>query len=141
MQKISSYIGADLRNKAKVLHRLTLSLRMQLPADLAGHCWVASFEDRTLIICTDDPSRASLIRLQQHEILKQLNQELNPTVNEYLNRIKIKIIRVASGTDHPTKANNLSHQSAQVLNECANNIRDIGVKNALRNLAERFVNN
>lgn len=139
MQKISSYIGTDLHKRAKALHRLTLSLRTQLPANLAGHYWVANIEDRTLIICTDDPGRASLVRLQQREILKQLNQELNPTVKEYLNRIKIKITRVASGAEPPTKANILSSESAQVLKECAKSIKDLGIKNALKNLSERTI--
>ena len=141
MQKISSYIGSKMQKKARLLHRLTLSLRTQLPADLANHCWVANIEDRTLIICTDDPSRASLVRLQQREILKLLNQELNPTVKEYLNRIKIKISRVVSGMDLPTKAKNLSPQSANVLDECANTIKDLGIKDALKSLARRQANN
>jgi len=87
MQKFSSYITSDLQKKAKLLHRLTLSIRMQLPEDLARHCWVASIDNRTLTIVTDDPSRASIIRFQQREILKQLNQELSLTVKEYLNQI------------------------------------------------------
>ena len=55
MQKLSSYISAGLQDKTKLLHRLTLSLRMQLPEALARHCWVASLDNRTLTIITDDP--------------------------------------------------------------------------------------
>ena len=137
MQKLSSYIGPDLQKKAKFLHRLTLSLRMQLPADLAHHCWVASINNRTLTIITNDPCRASQIRFQQREILKLLNHELNPTVNEYLKRIKIKISNVSSGTEAPTKAQSLSLYSAKRISECSNNIKDLGLKNALVQLAKR----
>lgn len=137
MQKLSSYIGTDLRKKAKLLHRLTLSIRMQLPTDLARHCWVASIENRTLTIITDDPSRASLVRFQQHEILKQLNQELSLTVKEYLNRIKIRISNVASGVEPPTKSLPLSNPSAQLINKCAKSIKHTGLKDALQHLAQR----
>lgn len=137
MQKLSSYIGTDLRKKAKLLHRLTLSIRMQLPTDLARHCWVASIENRTLTIITDDPSRASLVRFQQHEILKQLNQELSLTVKEYLNRIKIRISNVASGVEPPTKSLPLSNPSAQQIKECAKSIKHAGLKDALQHLALR----
>ncbi len=141
MQKLSSYIGLDLRKKAKLLHRLTLSLRMQMPTDLARHCWVASIENRTLTIITDDPSRASLIRFQQHEIIKQLNQELSLTVKEYLNRIKIRISNVASGVEPPTKPLSLSNPSARLINECATSIKDTGLQEALQRLALRNTSN
>lgn len=140
MQKLSSYIGPDLQKKAKLLHRLTLSIRMQLPVDLARNCWVASIDDRTLTIITNDPCRASQIRFQQREILKLLNHELNPTVNEYLKRIKIKIGNVSSGTEAPTKAQSLSHYSAKRISECSNNIKDLELKSALSKLAKRCPN-
>ena len=137
MQKLSSFIGSDLQKKAKLLHRLTLSLKMQLPAVLADHCWVASIENRTLTIITDDPSRASLVRFQQYEILKQLNQELSLTVKEYLNQIKIRISKVTSGIESPTKPETLSPPSAHLINECASGINDIGLKKALQKLSMR----
>ena len=140
MQKLSSYIESDLQKKAKLLHRLTLSIRMQLPAELAHHCWVASIDDRTLTIITNDPCRASQIRFQQREILKLLNHELNPTVNEYLKRIKIKIGNVFSGTETPTKAHRLSRNSAKRISECSRNIKDLELKNALNQLAKRCSN-
>ena len=137
MQKVSSYIGSNLHKKAKLLHRLTLSIRMQLPADLAKHCWVASIENRTLTIITDDPNRASLVRFQQHEILKQLNQELSLTVKEYLNRIKIRICNVINGLEPPTKSQSICVPDTLLLNECAEGIEDTGLKEALQRLAKR----
>ena len=137
MQKLSSYIGIDLQKKAKLLHRLTLSIRVLLPAELAGHCWVAGINNRTLTVITDDPSRASLIRFQQHEILKQLNQELSPTVKEYLNQIKIRIGSITKGVEPQAKHLSLSNPSAQLLKECANSIEDRELKEALQHLAKR----
>ena len=137
MQKCSSYIGLDLQNKAKLLHRLTMSIRMQLPEDLASHCWVAAIDNRTLTIVTDDPSRASVIRFQQREILKQLNQELSLTVKEYLNQIKVKICNIISGANHPTKVGYLSQNSADHIERCAKDIKDLELKKAMQSLAKR----
>ena len=137
MQKFSSYISADLQKKAKLLHRLTLSIRMQLPEDLAKHCWVAGIDNRTLTIITDDPNRASIIRFQQREILKQLNQELSLTVKEYLNQIKVKIGSIISGGNHPMKVGNLSADSAKHIHQCAKNIKDLELRDALQHLASR----
>ena len=137
MQKFSSYISADLQKKAKLLHRLTLSIRMQLPKDLARHCWVANIDNRTLTIVTDDPNRASIIRFQQREILKQLNQELSLTVKEYLNQIKIKISNFISGANHPMKAQTLSPNSAQHIRSSACDIKDLELQKAMQKLADR----
>lgn len=138
MQKnISSYISLDLQKKAKLLHRLTLSLKMQLPEDLASHCWVAGIDNRTLTIVTDDPSRASIIRFQQREILKQLNQELSLTVKEYLNQIKVKICNVINGVNHPTKEEFLSTNSANHIKQCAKSIKDLELQKAMQKLAKR----
>ncbi len=137
MQKFSSYISVDLQKKAQLLHRLTLSIRMQLPEDLASHCWVAGIDNRTLTIVTDDPNRASVIRFQQREILKQLNQELSLTVKEYLNQIKVKICNVINGVNHPTKAESLSPESANLIKQSARDIKDLDLQKAMQHLAQR----
>ena len=137
MQKLSSYISTGLQAKTRLLHRLTLSLRMQLPATLASHCWVASTDNRTLTIITDDPGHASLLRYQQHEILKQLNQELDLAAREYLNRIKIKIRKTASEPKQPTPTTPLSEPSARHIDACAEHVRDHALKEALHRLARQ----
>jgi len=121
-KKISSYISTDLQKKAQLLHRLT---------------WVAGIDNRTLTIVTDDPSRASIIRYQQRELLKQLNQELSLTVKEYLNQIKVKICNVINGVNHPTKVSNLSPTSANHIEKCAKDIKDLDLQNAMKRLAKR----
>lgn len=137
MQKLSSYISTGLQDKTKLLHRLTLSLRMQLPATLASHCWVAGIDNRTLTIITDDPGHASLLRFQQYEILKQLNQELGLAVREYLNRLKIKIRKTTSAPKLPTPAAPLSERSARHIDECAEHVQDHELKEALHRLAQQ----
>ena len=139
MQKFTSYISVDLQKKAKLLHRLTLSIRMQLPGDLANHCWVAGIDNRTLTIVTDDPSRASVIRFQQREILKQLNQELSLTVKEYLNQIKVKISSVIGGVNRPIKAGFLSPDSAHHIECCSRDIKDLELQKAMQRLAQRAI--
>lgn len=137
MQKLSSYISTGLQDKTKLLHRLTLSLRMQLPATLASHCWVASIDNRTLTIITDDPGHASLLRFQQYEILKQFNQELGLAVRVCLNRLKIKIRKTTSEPKQPTPATPLSGPSARHIDECAEHVQDPELKEALRRLARQ----
>ena len=137
MQKLSSYIGSNLQKKAKLLHRLTLCIRMHLPANLANHCWIANIENRSLTVITDDPDHASLIRFQQREILKLLNQELNFTVKECLSRIKIKIGDIASNAEPPTKPPALSKPGARYIAKCANCIADKDLKEVLQRLASR----
>jgi len=137
MQKFSSYISVDLQKKAKLLHRLTLSIRMQLPEDLARHCWVANIDNRTLTVITDDPNRASIIRFQQHEILKQLNQELSLTVKEYLNQIKVKIGNITSGGNYPTKVGYLSSNTANHIYQSSKDIKDLKLQKAMQKLAQR----
>ena len=137
MQKLSSYISTGLQDKTRLLHRLTLSLRMQLPATLASHCWVASIDNRTLTIITDDPGHASLLRFQQYEILKQLNQELGLAVREYLNRLKIKIRKTTGEPKPPRSATPLSADNARHINACAEHVQDRGLKKALRRLAKQ----
>ena len=140
MQKFTSYISDKKKKKAQLLHRLTLSIRMQLPGDLANHCWVAGIDNRTLTIVTDDPNRASVIRFQQREILKQLNQELSLTVKEYLNQIKVKISSVIGGVNHPTKTKKLSSNSARHIERCSRDINDLELQNAMQRLAKRGQN-
>ena len=137
MQKLSSYISAGLQDKTKLLHRLTLSLRMQLPEALARHCWVASLDNRTLTIITDDPGQASLLRYQQYEILKQLNQELGLASKEYLNRLKIKIRKAVNQPKRPGPAKPLSEQGARHIRECAEHMQDDDLKEALHHLARQ----
>ncbi|MEJ2115438.1 MAG: hypothetical protein P8X88_05185, partial [Gammaproteobacteria bacterium] len=92
---------------------------------------------RTLTIVTDDPNRASIIRFQQREILKQLNLELSLTVKEYLNQIKVKICNVINGVNYPTKADSLSSESASLIKQCAKDIKDLELQKAMQHLAQR----
>ncbi len=112
---------------------------MHLPAELASHCWVANIGDRTLTIITDNPSQASLVRFQQYEILKQLNQELGLTVREYLNRIKIKIRKADGDLKLPTPTQTLSDYGARHIKECADHVEDSALKEALQHLAKRNI--
>lgn len=135
MQKLSSYVSEGIQKKVKMLYGLTLSIRTRLPVELASHCWVASIENRTLVIIIDSPELASLIRFQQREILKQLNQELGLTVKENLHQIKIKIGTVASDIKSPIKPMQLSRSSAKLIHKCAKDIQDTSLKEALKRLS------
>lgn len=114
---------------------------MQLPGDLANHCWVAGIDNRILTIVTDDPSRASVIRFQQREILKQLNQELSLTVKEYLNQIKVKISSVIGGVNRPIKTGKLSADSGKHIERCSRDIKDLELQKAMQRLAQRAKQN
>ena len=103
MQKLSSYIGEDIQEKARTLYRLTSRIRTWLPPELASHCWIADTEDHILTIIMDSPDLASLIRFHQHEVLKQVNHELGLTTKQCLRRIKIKVSTVTKDIELSTK--------------------------------------
>ena len=110
---------------------------MQLPATQARHCWVASIDNRTLTIITDDPGQASLLRFQQYEILKQLNQELGLAVKKYLNRLKIKIRKAMGEPKQPVPATPLTDYAARHIKECAEHVQDHDLREALQRLARQ----
>ena len=91
MRPIHSLIDADLLTRAQSVQSLSTSLRSRLSYELKLHCWVVEVIGNTLVIVTDNAERASILRYQQHELIKQINEEFSQQLAVPVRRLKIKV--------------------------------------------------
>ncbi len=70
---------------------MTTSIHSRLSADLRKHCWVVDVIGSNLIMMTDSAERATIIRYQQHELLKQINEEYTNSLDIPVRRLKVKV--------------------------------------------------
>ena len=91
MQPIQSLISPDLLRKVAIFRKMTQSMRSRLSGELAPYCWVAEIKDSTLVVVTNQAERATHLRYQQHEILKQINEEFRAQLDRPLRRLHTKI--------------------------------------------------
>lgn len=91
MRPIHSLLESNLLNRAKNIQLLTSSLRNRLPSDMQQHCWAIEIIGSTLILVTDNAERATILRYQQHELLKQINEDFRHTLEKNVRRVKIKV--------------------------------------------------
>ena len=91
MHPIRSLINEKYLQRVKNVQSLTASFHSRLPSNLHHHCWLVSLENNTLHIVTDSPERAAIIRYQQHEIIKQINEEFSSSLSTTIKKLKIKI--------------------------------------------------
>ena len=127
MHPIRSLIEKKTLKRVKNVQFLTASFHSRLPSNLHHHCWLVSLENNTLHIVTDSPERASTIRYQQHEIIKQINEEFSASLSAPIKKLKIKIdynlAKINTGTKqniryvHPDRelARNYCHQMLNLL--------------------------
>ena len=91
MRPIHSLIAANLLNRTQNIQSLTTSLHSRLSAELRQHCWVVDIMGNTIVIITDNAERATILRYQQHELVKQINEEFSSTLESPIRRIKVKV--------------------------------------------------
>lgn len=91
MRPIQSLIDKRYAAKSAFLHSLTESVRSRVPSDLRAFVWVADIDHDCIIIATDLAERATMLRYQQHEIVKQINEEFKGKLIKPLRRIKTKV--------------------------------------------------
>lgn len=125
MRPIHSLIEAKLLNRTQNIQSLTTSLHSRLSTELRHHCWVVDVIGNTLIIITDNAERATILRYQQHELVKQINEEFGHTLATLIRRLKIKIdynlTKLASNIVEPSSRdedviNQAKHHCQQMLN-------------------------
>lgn len=97
MRPIHSLIDRRYLIKTEFLRSVTASIRSRLSSDVREHCWVGGIEQDYLILVTDMAERASIIRHQQHELLKQVNEEFRPKLIRPVRRLKLKIEHKTTG--------------------------------------------
>jgi len=91
MRPIHSLIDSKLLNRTQNIQFLTNSLHSRLSSELRQHCWVIDIIGNTLVIITDNAERATIIRYQQHELLKQINEEFAGDLEVPVRRMKVKV--------------------------------------------------
>ena len=91
MRPIHSLIDTKLLNRTQNIQSLTNSLHSRLSSELRQHCWVIDVIGNTLVIITDNAERATTIRYQQHELLKQINEEFTGSLEVPVRRLKVKV--------------------------------------------------
>ena len=116
MRPIHSLIEAKLLNRTQNIQSLTSSLHSRLSFELRQHCWAIDVIGNTLILVTDNAERASILRYQQHELVKQINEEFGHSLASRIRRIKVKVdynlTKVPSNTERPaTREHNEVNQA------------------------------
>lgn len=91
MRPILSLIDSKLLNRTQNIQSLTNSLHSRLSQELRQHCWVIDIIGNTLVIITDNAERATIIRYQQHELLKQINEEFTGSLEVPVRRMRVKV--------------------------------------------------
>ena len=91
MRPIHSLIEENLLNRAQNVQLLTTSLHSRLSSELRRHCWVIDIIGNTLVLITDSAERATTLRYQQHELIKQINEEFRQSIKTPVRRLKIKV--------------------------------------------------
>ena len=109
MRPIHSLIEAKLLNRTQNIQSLTSSLHSRLSFELRQHCWAIDVIGNTLVLVTDNAERASILRYQQHELVKQINEEFGRSLSTPIRRIKVKVdynlTKLASNSQQPPARN------------------------------------
>lgn len=91
MRPIQTLIDTKYLTKAQYTESLTSSVRSRLSPELREYCWVADIIGNCLILVTDRAERATVLRYQQHELVKQINEEFTLSLSCPIKRAKIKV--------------------------------------------------
>ena len=91
MHPIHSLIDAKMLDRTQNIRSLTTSIHSRLSAELHQHCWVVDIIGNNLIMMTDKAERATTLRYQQHELLKQINEEFASSLVVPVRRLKVKV--------------------------------------------------
>ena len=91
MKLFKHHLSSDLIERAHYYNQLTKVIRSLLPENIASGCWVSALKDNQITILVDQSAKVSIIRYQQHEILKKLNTEYADTLEVTLKKVRYKV--------------------------------------------------
>ena len=123
MRPIHSLIDTKLLNRTQNIQSLTNSLHSRLSLALRQHCWVIDVIGNTLVIITDNAERATTIRYQQHELLKQINEEFTGSLDVPVRRMRVKVDCNLSTLTNPI--NSPDNRSKSELSNAKNHCRQM----------------
>ena len=92
MRTINSLIEPSILKKTNEIQLLSRSMHSRLPSKFHTHCWLIDIRDNLALIVADSADIATALRYQQHELLKQINEEFAAQLNTPIKRVKIKVI-------------------------------------------------
>ena len=125
MRPIHTLIDTKYLTKAQFITSLTTSVRSRLSSELREYCWVVDIIGNSLVIVTDSPEHATVLRYQQHELLKQINEEFTSTLSIPVRRTKIKVdYKLAQFSIQPKSSINSNREN-----------REVGIKNCTKILS------
>lgn len=127
---------ANLVDKINQLRVFNQALIGILEDKLMRHCQVVNVEQGTLTLITDSASWATKLRFQTPEILKKMQ-----TSSTFLKIKKLKVLirpkeRLITKKQPKKKTLHLSRESAQIISDAANHLKNIRLKKALNKIAE-----
>ena len=127
---------ADICKKAHSIQEIDHKLKNLLDPSLKDHFELANIKTDIVILLVSSPAWATRLRYNIPAILNALNNQLNFTS---VRTIRIKVRKPIP--DYPISNNNniyLSDNSAQFLNEVANNFNDLQLRTCFLKLSKNI---
>lgn len=130
-----------ISQKVMRLQHINILLQELLPPELREHCQATDLEHGCLTLTATDNSFGMLLRYQTQHILSSLRK--NPvfagltTINTKIRPIELLPAQIKKEAPKKNlKPISLSEQASDILKECAQNIADKDIRDALEKLAE-----
>jgi hypothetical protein len=123
-----------LAKHSQLLSKLNHLLQQSLPPHFAAQCQLANVKSDTIVIQTNNPSLASLLRFQSATLCKTLNEQTGYS----LTKVEVKV-NPNHSPFHVNHSNTLtlSNSAAETISLTAAVIEEGPLKTALEKLARR----
>jgi predicted nucleic acid-binding Zn ribbon protein len=131
--RATQYLPKHWLERMEQVRQLEHCIRFSLPEPLKSHCWPSGIQGKELVVITDNSTWATQLRYQQHQILKQVNSDLNLDLKKLRVRVSSRNIKIRK-TLPPRK---MSQKSAELITQGARSVTDRALRDALLRLAEK----
>lgn len=121
-----------LIERGRLLRQLSESVRDCLPLACAEHCAVANYHDGQLVLATESPAWSARLRFHARDVTRLLKDRHGLRVRQV--RVVVSPAAV-SPTPKRGARRDLSHKSAELLQQAAAGIEDPALRGALLRLA------
>lgn len=126
----------QIMRHARLIGRLQLIVQQNLPPAAAAHCQLANYNHGRLLLVIDNAHWATRLRYQQEQLTERLRR--HPQFSD-LRIIQFRVRPQQHGTAQQQSVavtrHSISTHARQTLSQCAENIEDEQLRNALLRLA------
>lgn len=130
--------SASILERGRELARLNHAVRQLLPDDLAVHCQVMNFRDKTLILGASSAARATQLRFMAPELRSSLQHSLSLNIET----IKIRVLQeTVESKPVVRRVPALSANSANLLAQTAQTVDHPELQEALYRIAAKMRSN